>query len=269
MSEPLPGELEAALQASAARRGPFGEPAFFFTEVGSTNDVALAMAERGAPEGTTCVALGQTRGRGRLGRVWFSPPGAGLYVSVVCRSRLAIPLLTLAGGVAVADGIRRASALPVTIKWPNDIVVEDEAGKGTRRKLAGILAEGSSAAQGVQYVVLGFGVNIRPAAYPPDLQARATSIETELGRTADTALILAEVLASLNDQVRALCSGGRERVLNRWRELAPSARGTRVEWIADGVPRRGTTQGIDDTGALIVSDGETVRRIVAGELHWV
>src|SRR6185436_8017573 len=108
-----------------ARRGSFGQPAVFFHETGSTNDIAAAMAEQGAPQGAMAVAFAQTAGRGRLGRVWFSPPGAGLYVSVVCRDATVAPLLTLAGGVAVADGIRAATGLPVEIKWPNDVVVAD------------------------------------------------------------------------------------------------------------------------------------------------
>jgi BirA family biotin operon repressor/biotin-[acetyl-CoA-carboxylase] ligase len=269
MPEPLPGELESALRASAGRRGPFGEPTRFFTETGSTNDEALALAERGAAEGTTCVAFAQRRGRGRLGRVWFSPPGAGLYASVVCRGKSSIPFLTLAAGVAAADGIRRATGLPVTIKWPNDVVVEGGLRAADRRKLAGILAEGPSAGGGVEYVVVGFGINVRRAAYPPEIAGRATSLETELGRAVDPGLVLAEVLVALNEQVRALHEGASGHVLRRWRELAPSAKGARVEWSSDAAPRRGVTQGIDDTGALLVRDGENLRRIVAGELTWL
>ena len=88
----------------------------------STNDVAAGYAERGAPQGTTVLAAAQTSGRGRLGRHWYSPPGAGLYFSIVIRSRAAAPFLTLAGGVAVAEGIRAATGLPLEIKWPNDVV---------------------------------------------------------------------------------------------------------------------------------------------------
>src|SRR5688572_17809256 len=140
MSEPLPEEIRAALAAGAARRGPFGDPVVFLTETPSTNDVAMAMAEQGAPEGTMVMALTQTAGRGRLGREWVSPPGAGLYLSIICRNAAIAPILTLAGGVAVALGIRRATGLPVLIKWPNDIVIPDTAAPGRRRKLAGILA---------------------------------------------------------------------------------------------------------------------------------
>ncbi len=91
----------------------FGEPLHRFEETGSTNDEAARLAEAGAPEGTTVVAAAQTAGRGRLGRSWFSPAGAGLYASVIIRDRRAAPLVTLAAGVALAEGIMAASGLPV------------------------------------------------------------------------------------------------------------------------------------------------------------
>ncbi len=266
MSDPVPEEIATAFARSAERRGCFGDPLYFFTETGSTNDVATTLAEHGAPEGATVVASCQTAGRGRFGRTWFSPEGAGLYASLVCRSPDAAPLLTLAGGVAVADGIRAASGLPVFIKWPNDIVTA--AGGRDRRKLAGILAEASTGADGLQYVILGFGINLRAAAYPPELADRATSIERELGRPADAGAVLAETLAAFRALHDRLARGDRAPVLARWRELAPSARGATVEWTTPAGDLRGTAQGIDDDGALLVKVGVHTERIISGELRW-
>src|SRR3954449_800961 len=138
MSDALPSELAAGLDTSASRRGPLGTPVYYFSETGSTNDVAATLAERGAGEGTLVLASAQTAGRGRLGRRWHSPPDAGLYASLILRSATAAPFLTLAGGVAVAAGVRRATGLPVEIKWPNDIMISDGARPSRRRKLAGI-----------------------------------------------------------------------------------------------------------------------------------
>jgi BirA family transcriptional regulator, biotin operon repressor / biotin---[acetyl-CoA-carboxylase] ligase len=268
MSDPLPEEFRAALANSASRRGRFGSQVVFASETASTNDIALALAEQGAAEGAMALALAQTAGRGRHGREWFSPPGAGIYVSIVCRSAAILPTLTLAGGVAVAEGITRATGLPVTIKWPNDIVVPDTAAPGKRRKLAGILAEGAAGPGGVQYAVLGCGINVRHADYPAPLAARVTSIEDELGRTVDTPQVLAEVLVALNEQASSLISGRQREVLSRWRALSPSATGTRVEWTADGVAHKGTTAGIAEDGALVVRTSDGMERIIAGELTW-
>lgn len=269
MSDPIPDDLARALAASSARRGRFGDPLYFFSETGSTNDVAELLAEHGAPEGATVVAFAQTAGRGRFGRTWFSPAGAGLYVSVVCRNGAAAPLLTLAGGVAVAGGIRAATGLPVQIKWPNDIVVADRTGPARRRKLAGLLAEASSGGDGLQYVILGFGINLRPAAYPPDLADRATSIETELGRSVDGALVLAETLASFAGSFERLAAGDARHVLTHWRELAPSSRGVPVEWDTPGGVLSGVSEGIADDGALLVRVGDRVERIISGEVRWM
>jgi BirA family transcriptional regulator, biotin operon repressor / biotin---[acetyl-CoA-carboxylase] ligase len=268
LGERLPEELEAGLRRSAARRGVFGDPLHFSHETGSTNDVAARLAEAGASEGTTVVALAQTAGRGRFGREWFSPPGAGLYISVLCRDRRAAPYLTLGGGVAVAEGIRRATALPVEIKWPNDIVAPRATPHEPRRKIAGILAEGSSGPGGVQYVVLGFGINLRQAAYPAEIAFRATSIETELGRPPDGGLVLGETLAALADVHGQLAAGRVAEVLDRWRALAPGVAGSPVEWDTASGRRTGTSAGIDESGALLVRTDEGVERVISGELRW-
>lgn len=269
MPEALPPEIAAALQASARRRGPIGEPIWYLGETRSTNDVAAAMAEQGAPEGAVVIASAQTAGRGRMGRCWHSPAGAGLYVSVVFRDPRLARMLTLAGGVAVAEGIQAAAGLPVEIKWPNDIVVREGRSRSRRLKLAGILAEASTGADGLQHVILGFGINVRSATYPNELAGVATSIEAELGRPADPAAVLVETLAALNAQVQRLARGNEVAVLTRWRALAPSAVGSTVEWDRADVKRRGTTAGIDDEGALLVrADGGT-ERILSGQVRWL
>jgi len=267
MPEAPPAEFETALRQAAARLGSFGRSLHYFSEIGSTNDEAMRLALAGAPQGTTVVAATQTAGRGRFGRSWFSPPGTGLYVSVVCRNRRAVPFLTLAGGVAVAEGVTAATGLPIEIKWPNDIVVDG--GRGRRRKLAGILAEASSAANGVQFVVLGFGINLREAAYPPDIADRATSVELELGRPVDPGDILAGTLVALRTRIGELDSRGPAALLTRWRDLSPSAQGHRVEWDGPVGPRTGRTAGLGDDGALLVQTAGRVERIISGTLRWI
>lgn len=267
MSEPLPDDLAAALAAARGRCGAFGARVDYFAETGSTNDVALALADGGAPEGAVVVASAQTKGRGRLGRAWFSPPGAGLYVSIVIRRREIAPLLTLAGGVAVAEGIRAATGLPVELKWPNDVIMPAP-GWGSRRKLAGILAEGSSSRDRLQYVVLGYGINVRDAAYPLELSARATSLEGELGRPVEAAVVFAETLAAVSARCDDLAQGRGVAVLQRWRELAPSAYGARVECDTAAGRAAGVSLGIADDGALLVRIGDRVERVVSGEVAW-
>jgi BirA family transcriptional regulator, biotin operon repressor / biotin---[acetyl-CoA-carboxylase] ligase len=120
----------------------------------------------------------------------------------------------------------------------------------------------------LQYVVLGFGINLRPAAYPAGLTSRITSIEAELGRPVDRGRVLAEVLCVFNHHVTTLARGERAPLLARWRALAPTAIGARVEWTDNGVIRSGTTAGIDDQGALLVRTADRIEHIRSGEVIW-
>jgi BirA family biotin operon repressor/biotin-[acetyl-CoA-carboxylase] ligase len=109
---------------------------------------------------------------------------------------------------------------------------------------------------------------VRPAAYPPDVVARATSLEAELGREVDRGLVLAETLAALAGRYADLTAGRFDAILGAWRDLAPSSRGTMVEWTTPDGLRRGRTEGIDDRGALLVRTAAGLERIIAGELTW-
>jgi BirA family transcriptional regulator, biotin operon repressor / biotin---[acetyl-CoA-carboxylase] ligase len=266
--EPLPPELARALARVNRRR--LGDPTLFFSTIGSTNDVATALANNGDHEGAVVIAEAQTAGRGRRGRVWFSPPGAGLYVSVLLvparsvRPDRATALLTLAAGVALAEAVERATGLSPAIKWPNDLLVG-------KRKLAGILAEGVPSRPPVsdlQSVVLGYGLNVSPAAYPADLNDRVTSLESELGRPIDRAELCAQSLVALAARYDDLLEARFDVILDAWRARSPGSRGMRVSWETPSGPQTGVTIGIDDTGALLVRVGERTERLVAGEIRW-
>jgi BirA family biotin operon repressor/biotin-[acetyl-CoA-carboxylase] ligase len=261
-------EFHAALARNADRLGPFGERATYVDETGSTNDLALRAAERGAPDGTLFVAGAQTAGRGRLGRTWHSPPGAGLYVSTIVRRLALAPWITLAGGVGVALGIRTATGLPVELKWPNDVVSVTGGAFAARRKIAGILAEASSGV-GLQHIVLGFGINVRSSAFPPELATKAGSLESETGRPVDAPAVLVETLAALHQATSRVLHEGGGPLLRQWTSLAPSATGTKIEWDGAAGPRRGVSAGIADDGALLARTSDGVERIIAGEIRWM
>ena len=272
----MPEDFAGAIAAARPRLGRLGASITYFPVIGSTNDVAATLAFHHAGEGAVVVADRQTAGRGRRGREWFSPPGSGLYVSVVLtpgRSRRdgvrATRLLTLAAGVALAEAVASATGLDVDVKWPNDLNI-------ARRKLAGILAEaaprlgsGQAGGEAEEQIVLGYGINVGPMAYPPELRDRATSLESELGRHVDRALLLAESLAGLARRYDDLLEGRFDAILDAWRALAPAATGARVTWESASGAASGLTAGIDDEGALLVRTGDRVERIVAGEVTWL
>jgi BirA family biotin operon repressor/biotin-[acetyl-CoA-carboxylase] ligase len=257
-SSPLPPDLADPLTYAAARLGRFGRQILFYDRVSSTNDVAGTLAEGGAPEGSVVIGDAQSAGRGRLGRTWSSPAGAGLYVSAVLRPDAGvIPLVTIAAGVALTQGIQAATGLRPDLKWPNDVLVGS-------RKVAGILAEGT-----LRYVILGFGINVLPAAYPREISIRATSLEGELGRAVDRGLLLVECLSSFGARYAELREGRHAAVLDAWRERAGCCLKKRVQWEAGGAQMDGIADDIDADGALLVWTPDGIVRVISGELTWL
>lgn len=260
-----PADIGAVL---SARRDLHWVHLVCLADVGSTNDAAADLAASGAPDGTTVLAAHQTGGRGRRGRVWHSPRDAGMYLSTLLRGPQS-PLLTLLVGVAVAEAVRGVAGLGANLKWPNDVVLPPPGGGGGSRprKVAGVLTERLPAAAG-EGAVVGIGINVRRAAYPPELEGRAVALEEAAGRPVDRGRLLADLLAGIRRWSGVLAAGGSTRLLDRWRKLSPSATGARVSWDDPGAPQQGLTAGIGDDGALLVDCRGRTRRIVGGEVRW-
>jgi BirA family biotin operon repressor/biotin-[acetyl-CoA-carboxylase] ligase len=261
----LPRDLSDAIEAAHARLGPFRRVRYY-RAVGSTNDVALALAAAGAAEGTTVLADHQQAGRGRLGRTWFSPPGAGLYLTAIIRPDGAdwLPLTTLAAGVAVARAVTDVSALPIGLKWPNDLVIGQP-----WRKVGGVLCESSGSGAEIDALVVGIGVNLELSAIPSELAGVASSIEAELGRPVDRSRVVVEVLSELHDVLSRLRAGERAWVCDEWRRFGRDGlRGARVRWDDQGVERFGFARDLDETGALLVESAGRLERLIAGEVRW-
>lgn len=262
MADPLPADIEVALRRDDRLAGARIE---YHAEVGSTNDLALDRATAGAPEGLAILADLQHAGRGRRGRAWFSPAGAGLYLSLVTRPpRDRLPVVTLVAGIAAAEAVAAVTGLPARLKWPNDLVV----GRPWK-KLGGVLCEGVTSGAGAGAVVVGIGINLRPAAFPPDVADRATSIEGELGRHADRDVLAVELIARTLAGVAALREAPTGAVRDRWRALAaPGTFGAAVRWDGPSGGQRGVARDIDDAGALLVDAGGRMERLIAGEVTW-
>jgi BirA family biotin operon repressor/biotin-[acetyl-CoA-carboxylase] ligase len=268
----LTAHLQSLLDAARVELGPFAREGRVLATTTSTNDEAMRWAADGAPEGAWVLAAQQTAGRGRRGRVWVSPPGAGLYLSVVFRPRSiddpAMALLTVLAGVATVEALADAAGVRATLKWPNDVMIEG-AGGGPSRKLAGILAEGALVGPRLSAVVVGIGINLRPSAYPPEVAARAASLDTLAGRTVDADGLLVALLGALRrrrDALRDAASAAA--LLDAWRAWSPSAVGARIRWQQQGRPCEGLTNGVDDAGALRVRTAAGETRLVAGEVEW-
>lgn len=234
-----------------------------YPEVPSTQTVARSLLQQDAIHGTLVTAGSQTKGRGRLGRQFVSPPG-GIWCTLVLRRPLPLdraPLTGLAAGVAVAKAIASEASLQPFLKWPNDVFVNG-------RKVAGVLLEVSGQEQGLDYALLGVGINanVSPGDFPAELQSIATSLVEEQGAPVDRRALLRRYLAELETLVDSLYAGDRSAVVEAWRHT-PNMLGRRVradEW-RESV--EGVAMDIEDSGALVVRlDGGTLATVVAGDV---
>ena len=231
-------------------------------ECESTNDEAAARAAAGAAHRPVVVAGSQRRGRGRLGRTWYSPPGDSLYLSCVLRPALApdaLPPVALAAGIAVAEAV--AGAVPgVRVHWPNDVVVGG-------RKLAGILAEMTTRAGQLAAAVVGVGVNVNVAGFPADLGRPATSLLIESGRRHDLGEVRSEVLSRLEIWLEGFFAEGMAAVARGWQTWGGMA-GARVRVdLGGGRILVGTAGGLAPDGGLEVVGEDGRREVVrAGDV---
>src|SRR3954470_15071662 len=225
----------------------------------STSDLAADRARAGARAGLVIAADAQTGGRGRLGRVWHSPAGENLYVSLLLRPRRAaaeIPPLTLLAGAAGAP-----VGVSPRLKWPNDVQLVDAAGR--RRKLAGVLTEMVSAGARVEHVVVGIGINANATAFPAELADRATSLRLATGQPIDRARLLAGLLAAFEPMYDDFEQRGPAVAVPAFTEYAAFPDRCRVDDRLEGV-----ALGVDPDGALrLRDDAGQIHRVISGEVQ--
>lgn len=239
------------------------QPILCFDVVETTNVEANRLAREGSPEGTLVVADAQTKGRGRLGRSWISPPGTGLYCSIVLRPTCApdrLPALTLAAGVAAASAIQQAGLAP-QLKWPNDILISG-------KKAGGILTETVFDRKQIDFAILGIGINVNTAAeaFPADFKKQATSLRLNLGRPVSRIALLQNLLINFEHYYGLFSEGDSISVIHRWSEL-DSTLGKEIEVALPESRLLGVAEAVEPDGALLVRDKTNrLHRIVAGDV---
>ncbi len=239
-----------------------GKQIYHFDRVTSTNERLKELADQGKPEGTVVIAEQQTAGKGRLGRSWFSPPGAGIWCSVLLRPDILPPdasKLTLLGAVAVAEGIELQCNVRLGIKWPNDLLFSG-------KKVCGLLTEMRAELDSVEYVVLGFGINIKPVAFPEEVKDRAISLEEVTGAEVKRVQLVATILQALEDNYLLFLKQGFRPVRSKWEDYNITL-GKRVTVASHRRPVSGIAVGLSVSGGLIVrTDAGVEQELLAGEV---
>ncbi|HBG92002.1 MAG: biotin--[acetyl-CoA-carboxylase] ligase [Nitrospirae bacterium RIFOXYB2_FULL_43_5] len=253
-------------------KGDFGKEIIFHESLDSTNTLAMELAEKGGhhgTHGTVVIADRQLKGKGRLGRTWFSLPQCNIYMSVIVRPEIEpkdATLLTIMSAISCARAIRNSTGIEVKIKWPNDLMVSE-------RKLGGILTEMKSDQDRIIFAVIGIGINVNSSldAFPPEVRAVAASVMEELrekgySQEISRTLIIAAILNELERWFKVLIKGGRIQLINEWKKLS-STLGRKVKVVSGKDTFSGIAEDIDDEGMLILrlpSGG--LKKISAGDV---
>jgi BirA family transcriptional regulator, biotin operon repressor / biotin---[acetyl-CoA-carboxylase] ligase len=252
------------LLARLGKSRVIGRDIHVFEQTTSTNDVVEKLARDGVREGVVVFAESQTRGRGRLGRKWVSPPRKGLWFSILLRPNLRpqeTTQLTVASAIALRRAVYAQTRLPVEIKWPNDILI---AGK----KAAGILTEMSAELDRVRHVILGIGIDVNQEVheFPAELRKTATSLKIEHGESLSRAALATAVLRELDTEYCRIVAGRFSDVAAEWMEHCATIGKDVTVQIGDR-KIRGHAESLDDDGALILrSEHGSLQRITGGDV---
>ncbi|MBI5563917.1 MAG: biotin--[acetyl-CoA-carboxylase] ligase [Chloroflexi bacterium] len=287
--------LTADLIRAALRDVPLISTVEHHASIGSTNDRARELANAGTPEIALISADEQLSGRGRQNRAWFTPPGTALAISLLTRPKIAAQhamRLTMLAGLAVVEGIEQATGLHLDLKWPNDVVAIhnsqfimhnaqspiDQLPIGRlpvdqlpvdqlplTRKVGGILTEASFQGDGLEYAVVGMGINVNvDFSRNAELRDIATSLKTLSGNPIDRSAVLKAIVVAFVERYAWLHDADRlreawaARLINLGREI-------RVQ--LDDEIITGRSDDVDDDGALLLRtpDGQ-IQRLLAGDV---
>lgn len=233
----------------------------FHDQLGSTNEMATELAKGGAKEGTVVVARTQTKGKGRNDKEFSSPRG-GIYLSVILKPDMPpdkIYTLPLVMGLSVSKAIQCSTSKVATVKWPNDVILEE-------RKVAGILMVPSIKGMQLEFVIVGIGINLNTESenFSEEAGKVAGSIREITGKIIDPNEFLRDLMYFLDLNYSQFLNGQSEDLLDQWAKRSDTI-GSEVKVTAGSREIRGKALGLDQTGALIVQTRGGMKRVTSGE----
>ena len=236
-----------------------GKKIYYYDSISSTMDMALQLGLKGSPEGTLVVAETQTKGRGRLGRDWFSPKYKGIYLSLILRPKI-LPnqasILTLFSAVSVCEAIREKTDLDIKIKWPNDLLLDNH-------KLGGILTELSAEMDEVHFIAIGIGLNVNND--KKTLVAGAISLKKYAGEDTNRVELLREILHKMEVNYLLFQEKGSLPIIEKWQDYNITL-GRRTKILSHQKYIEGEAVDIDIDGGLLIRDDQGfIQKVMAGD----
>lgn len=257
--------LDRQAVSGLLRTRAFGRNIEVHETIGSTNTRARDLAMAGIPHGTVVIADEQREGRGRRGRSWVSPKGAGIWMSVVLRPGFKVAWasrITVIAALSVSEAVYEATGSRPMIKWPNDLIMGN-------KKVCGILTEIRACDADTDFVIAGIGLNVNTHTdqFPSDLARSATSIYQETGIHIDRNRLIADILNSFETLYENLARpDGFAQFRMRYRDLCITL-GRRVRVCSANEEFEGTAMDITGECTLLVKlDDGTVREILSGDV---
>ncbi|MCL4456400.1 MAG: biotin--[acetyl-CoA-carboxylase] ligase [Nitrospirae bacterium] len=265
--------IEEIKSALSGHTSVVGKKIIFLETVNSTNTHAMELAGKGCEEGSVVIADAQTGGKGRLGRKWLSPAGKNIYMSIVLKPQLSprdATILTLMSAVSCATAVKKCSSIPVTIKWPNDLMVSG-------KKLGGILTEIKADMDRISHAVIGIGINVNidPTDMPAEIGSFATSLKIEQksgsaevwnGYDFPRTLVAIEIIKELDRWYSILLNTGKKPITDAWMLLS-STIGRTVKVTVGNAVFTGIAEGIDDEGMLMLKlPDNSIKKINSGDI---
>lgn len=256
-------DIMTKIEIESCIKGEFGRTVEYHQTIDSTNIRAKRLAEEGAHAGTLVVSDCQNAGRGRRGRIWVSPPGKNVFMSLILRPDIlpvSASMLTLVAALAVHEGIKNITGLETTIKWPNDIV---SGGK----KVCGILTEMSAELEGVHYVVVGIGINVNMEEVPEDVSEMAVSLLMETGKRVRRSQLISAIMEAFEQYYKEfITQGDLSGLIDVYNKHMANA-GREVRILDTAGEYTGRALGINEKGELLVEmQGGEVRHVISGEV---
>ena len=240
-----------------------GHQLHYYEEIGSTNDEAFRLGLAGAQEGTALIAEKQNAGKGRMQRVWHSPAGSNIYTSIILRPQVEparAPHISILAGVAVAEVLETYCPDRIKLKWPNDVLIDG-------KKVCGILSQMKTAANEIDFIVLGIGinVNISYSQFPKEICNLATSLAIETGKEISRQELIISLYENLAKWYKQLLEDGFDRIKEKWLSISPMI-GEIVQVIFQEEAVSGKAIGIDEDGSLILlAAGNKEIKVSAGD----